>query len=151
MYQGPLVLGCARFRVGQARRLSPGLEARVRARVGTKAGRRGATRFRGGLTAAVACFALVGCGPILSTQSISDARDAVEQATSAEAETYATYEYISAIEYLSKAEEEWGYSDFQQAVDYARRAEMFAEQALERALRSPMRGAPVIEDPLDDL
>lgn len=123
----------------------------MRARAGTKAGRRTATWVRGGIAAAAACVALVGCGPILSTQSISDARDAVEQATAADAEQYATYEYISAIEYLSKAEEEWGYSDFQQAVDYARRAEAFADQALERALRSPMRGAPVIEDPLDDL
>jgi hypothetical protein len=105
---------------------------------------------RVGLAVLFAAATFGACGPILSTQSISDARDAVEQATAAEASTYATYEYISAIEYLNKAEEEWGYSDFQQAVDYARRAEAFAQQALERALRSPMRGVPVIEDPLDD-
>jgi len=88
----------------------------------------------------------LGCGPIMSTQTITDARDALERAAEVDAERYATYEYVSAFEYLEKAREEWGYSDYQKALEYARRAVTFAEQAYERAHRNPMRNAPVIDD-----
>ena len=62
------------------------------------------------------------------------------------AEAYATYEFVSAQEYLEKAREEWAYSDYQKALEYAERALQFAEQAYERAVNNPNRGAPDIED-----
>ncbi len=90
------------------------------------------------------------CGPILSSSEITSASDALERAASVDAVDYATYEFVSAEAYLGKAREEWGYSDFQVAVDYARRARDFAIQAYERAVRDPARGAPVLHDVLID-
>lgn len=84
------------------------------------------------------------CGPILSTQTINDADDAVRMARDIQADQYAVFEFVSAEEYLAKAREEWGYSDFQHALEYAERAVTFAQQAYERAMRNPQRGRPVI-------
>ena len=101
------------------------------------------------LVASLALF--VGCGPILSTQTLSDAETAIEAARAAGADRSAVYEYTSAVEYLEKAREEWAYSDFQHALEYAQRAVTFAQQAFERAQRSPRRNAPVFEGFIDDL
>ena len=76
------------------------------------------------------------CGSILSSSEISAASTALEQAEAASAEELALYEFVSAQEYLGKARAEWGRSDFQQAVDYARRAQSFAVLAYERARRA---------------
>ncbi len=81
-------------------------------------------------------LALAGCGSVLSSSEINSADSALELALSASADEFAVYEYVSAEEYLNKAREEWGRSDFQQAVDYARRAHEFATMAYERALRA---------------
>lgn len=83
----------------------------------------------------------VGCGSVLSSSEINSADDAVDLALSASADEFAVYEYVSAEEYLNKAREEWGRSDFQQAVDYARRAQEFATMAYERALRAANIGS----------
>ncbi len=91
------------------------------------------------LTAAVGA---VGCGPITATTSIADATVALEAARGIEAEQYAIYEYQSAVEYLRKAREEEGYSDFQRAIDLAKKARAFAEDAREKARTNPARGLP---------
>lgn len=84
-----------------------------------------------------------GCGSILSTSEIGAANAALELAQADGAEELAVYEFVSAEAYLEKAREEWGRSDFQQAVDYARRARSFAMQASDRARREAnMAGNP---------
>ena len=83
------------------------------------------------------------CGSILSASEISGASSALEQAEAASADELAIYEFVSAQEYLHKARTEWGRSDFQQAVDYARRAQIFAVQAYERALRTANIGSTI--------
>jgi hypothetical protein len=73
-----------------------------------------------------------GCGPIVATSSIARAENLVTEAGSQYAEQYATYHYISAVEYLEKAREEWGYSDYQAAHEYATRALDQARAAIDR-------------------
>lgn len=106
--------------------------------VGSKAAR-AAARW---LTLVFTISLFMGCGSVLSTAEINDARDAIERAAVLDAEAYATYEFVSADAYLDKAEEEWGRSDFQKSVEYARRAQQFAEMAYQRAMRHPDRAAP---------
>lgn len=103
------------------------------------------------LLAGAALALLSACGPIMSTQALSDARAEVERAGEVDADTFATYEYVSAVEFLAKAEEEWGYSDYQQARLYADEARDLAQRAYERAVRNPRRGAPQVEDLFEDL
>ena len=84
-------------------------------------------------------FAVLGgaCGPIISTSSLHDATEAVERARDMHADEIAIYEFTSAEAYLEKAREEWGYSDFGHAIDYARLAIDFAERARYRAAQGP--------------
>jgi hypothetical protein len=90
----------------------------------------------------------VGCGPILSTTTLQDAERALQDARAAEAEDLAVYEFVSAEAYFDKAREEWGYSDFRAAREYAARAVEFARLARERAVASPRRGMlPALEVP----
>jgi hypothetical protein len=77
------------------------------------------------------------CGPIISTSSLHDASEAVERARDLNADELAIYEFTSAEAYLEKAREEWGYSDFQHAIDYARLALEFADRARYRASQGP--------------
>ncbi|MBX5484674.1 MAG: DUF4398 domain-containing protein [Myxococcaceae bacterium] len=77
---------------------------------------------------------LAGCGPIQSTAFLLDADVALEAARTARAETYAPYEYTAAQLYLLKAREEVGYSDYEVAVDFAKKASKFANEAREKAL-----------------
>ena len=98
------------------------------------------------------------CGPAISTPTISDAELAIEEARLEQAELYATFEFVSAVEYLDKAEEEWSFSDFQHAEEYASRALAFARAALARAVANPDRSVEPINplgdfrlgDPIDD-
>lgn len=53
----------------------------------------------------------------------------------------APYEYYSAVEYLHKAREEVGTSDYEAAIEYARKARIFAKKARDIALnRDQERG-----------
>ena len=92
---------------------------------------------------------LGGCGPITSTTTIAEATVAVGAADGVEAEKFAVYEYTSAHQYLRKAREEEGYSDFQAAIDLAKKAREFAEMARELAMSNPGRemNAPGAVDP----
>ena len=98
----------------------------------------------------VAALLVVGaCGPVTSTRYLNQAEIAIEQARLEDAEEFATYEYVSALAYYSKAQEEWGYSDYQHAEAYAERALDFARQARQRAQGSMERGTR-FDDDLDD-
>jgi hypothetical protein len=98
--------------------------------------------------AALAIWAgLVGCGPITSTTTISSADLAIQSARLEGAEEFAIYEFVSAVEYLDKAREEWGYSDYGHAEEYAQRALDLAEAARERAMASPNRGLTTTPTP----
>ncbi len=84
-----------------------------------------------------------GCGPVRSTQAISKAEVEFERARVAGAHKKAPYEYYSAKQYLHKAKEEWGYSEFEPALDFADQAERAAESARRKAKEDPW------EDPVD--
>jgi hypothetical protein len=88
-------------------------------------------------------FLMGGCGPVQSTSRISDAEVAFERARVVEAHEKAPYEYYTAIYYLHKSKEEWGYSDFEAAYDYARDARQAAEAAILKAKEDPWEGSPV--------
>ncbi len=110
------------------------------------------------LATAFVAMGASGCGPVTSTMTVNEATVAVEAAQAVDAERYALYEYVSAVECLKKAKEEEGFSDFQAAIDLARRARDFAEKARQRALASPQRGtlrpgetpAPLDDEPDDE-
>lgn len=96
-----------------------------------------------------ALLATSACGPVQSTARIQEAEVAFERARVVEAHEMAPYEYYSAKYYLHKSKEEWGYSDFEASVDYARRARQAAEAARLKAQEDPWAGSPV-KDRTDD-
>ncbi len=99
---------------------------------------------------AIVTFA-VGCGPIQSTSRISDAEVSIERARVAEAEIRAPYEFYSAYHYLYKAKEEWGYSEFEAAYDYATLARRAADAAALKSKEDPWAGHPADDTyPLKD-
>jgi hypothetical protein len=100
--------------------------------------------LRGLIALMAVVIVATGCGPIQSTQRISEAEVAFERARVAEAMVRAPYEYWSAHHYLYKAKEEWGYSDFEAAYDYATQARRAAEAALLKSREDPWQGHPVL-------
>jgi hypothetical protein len=79
------------------------------------------------LGAALVCAP--GCGPIEYLNISTKAGAALASAKQANAEQLAPYEYTAAEEYLHKAREEAGYSQYQQSIEFGRRAESLAERA----------------------
>jgi hypothetical protein len=78
---------------------------------------------------ALAAF-VAGCGPVEYISQVGNkAASAVSAAKLAQAERYAPYEYTAAEEYLHKAREEGGYAQYEDAIDYGRRAEEMANRA----------------------
>ena len=86
-----------------------------------------------------------GCGPIMSTSNIEDAKDALEKANALNAAERAPYEYTMAQEYLRKADELWGYSQFGYSADYAKKAIEMANAAAEKAEKDPWQNPLVGE------
>lgn len=80
-----------------------------------------------------------GCGPIMSTRGISDAKDALAKAEAVNAAERAPYEYTMAREYLRKADELWGYSKFGDSSDYAQKSIEMAKAAEEKAQSDPWK------------
>ena len=73
---------------------------------------------------------LLGCGPVEYISQVGNkAASAVSAAKLAQADRYAPYEYTAAEEYLHKAREEAGYSEYQDAIEYGKRAEDLANRA----------------------
>ncbi len=90
------------------------------------------------------CFGLTACGPVQSTTRISNAEVALERARVNDAEMHSPYEYYRARHYLHKAKEEWGYSNFEAARDYAVEAQRAATAAIDNTREAPWRGHPVL-------
>jgi hypothetical protein len=74
-------------------------------------------------------LSFAGCGPIEYINQVSvKAASAVSAAKLAQADRYAPYEYTAAEEYLHKAREEASYSEYQEAIEYGRKAEELANK-----------------------
>ena len=91
--------------------------------------------------------ALSACGPVQSTALLLDAEVQIEAARTAQAERYAPYEWTAANLYYRKSKEEVGYSDFEQAVDFAQKAQKFAVQARENAQKATRKGDEPAQPP----
>ncbi|HZH03904.1 MAG TPA: DUF4398 domain-containing protein [Myxococcaceae bacterium] len=96
------------------------------------------------VTTALMGLALGACGPVQSTSHLVDADVQLQAARTARAEQYAPYEWTAANLYLHKAREEVGYSDYDAAVSFARKATRFATEARQKALAAN-RSAPAAE------
>jgi len=79
---------------------------------------------------------LLGCGPIQSTAFLADSEVMLEAARTAQADKLAPYEWTAANLYYVKATEEVGYADFEQAIDFAKKALDFSTRAKEAALKA---------------
>ena len=108
-------------------------------------------RMSSAATRLVVCAALLAatgaCGPVQSTAYLLDAAVQIEAARTAQAERFAPYEWTSANLYLHKAREEVGYSDFEQAVDYSKKASVFANQAKVNAMKAARKDDPTSDSP----
>ena len=82
------------------------------------------------------------CGPVQSTSYLIDAETMLDAAKTAQAEKLAPYEWTAANLYLHKSKEEVGYSDYEQAVDYAKKAVDFATKARDSAIKVGKRAEP---------
>jgi hypothetical protein len=70
-----------------------------------------------------------GCGPIEYINQVGvKAAGAVSAAKLAQADRYAPYEYTAAEEYLHKAREEAAYAEYEDAIEYGRKAEEMANK-----------------------
>ncbi len=90
----------------------------------------------------VAAAAAVHCGPVQSTAYLIDAETMLDAAKTAQAEKLSPYEWTAATLYLHKSKEEVGYSDYEQAVDYAKKALDFATRARNQAMKVGKRAEP---------
>lgn len=89
--------------------------------------------------------AATACGPMQSTAYLLDAEVQIEAARTAQADRLAPYEWTLANLYIHKAREEVGYSDFEVAVAFAKKASENARMAKERAMNvgKPEAGSEV--------
>lgn len=76
------------------------------------------------------------CGPLTAHSSIAKAHIALQAAEAAGADKFAVFEFRSAQLYLRKAKEEEGFSSFQEAIDFAKKATQFANKASGRAMQN---------------
>lgn len=76
-----------------------------------------------------------------------DAETMLEAARTAQAERLSPYEWTAANLYLHKSKEEVGYADFEQAVDYAKKAVEFATKARDGAVKAVRRTEPPPDEP----
>jgi glucose-6-phosphate isomerase len=91
---------------------------------------------------AVSVSGLSACGPTQSTAFLIDAETMLEAARTAQAEQLAPYEWTAARLYIQKSKEEVGYSEFEQAVEYAKKAVEFATRARDNAMKTARKGEP---------
>lgn len=94
------------------------------------------------LVVTVAGLVAAGCGPISGITHIVRARIDVDLAQAAGADKHAPYELEAARLYLQKAKEEYGYSDFVAADDYAIQSAQFAQKARSMAEAAATVPAP---------
>ncbi len=96
---------------------------------------------------ALAALCASACGPVQSTSYLIDTETMLEAARTAQADKLAPYEWTAANLYMAKSKEEVGYSDFEQAVDYGKKAVDFATRARDTALKVGRRNEPSPTDP----
>lgn len=90
---------------------------------------------------------LAGCGPVQATAYLIDTETMLEAARTAQAEKLAPYEWTAARLYMEKSKEEVGYSEYEQAIDYGKKAVDFATRARDAALKVGRRNQPEPEVP----
>ncbi len=108
-------------------------------------------RYTRPILVGLALAVLQACGPTQSTALIIDADVELQAARTADASKLAPYEFTAAELYLHKAREEQGYSDFEQAIDFAQKAVTYARDAKQKAMAAKSEGAlptgPVSPEP----
>jgi Domain of unknown function (DUF4398) len=87
-------------------------------------------------------LSISGCGPVEYINQVGNrAASAVSAAKLAQSDRYAPYEYTAAEEYLHKAREEAGHAEYEDAIEYGRKAEELANRAraitVERLAKEP--------------
>ena len=81
------------------------------------------------ISLALALTTTAACGPIEYINQVSvKAAGAVSAAKLAQADRYAPYEFTAAEEYLHKAREEAAYAEYEDAIEYGRKAEELADK-----------------------
>jgi hypothetical protein len=98
-------------------------------------------------------LAAAGCGPIEYINQVSiKAAGAVSAAKLAQADRYAPYEFTAAEEYLHKAREEASYAEYQEAIEFGRKAEELADKgrAISVAKLSQSAGASQTATPASE-
>ena len=89
---------------------------------------------------------LGGCGPVEYINQVSfKAASALAAAKEAQADRLAPYEYTAAESYLHKAREEASYAQYQDSIEYGRRAEEQAYKARAIALARMSRSSSTSE------
>ena len=99
-----------------------------------------------GAVALLLSAATSGCGPIEYINQVSlKAASALAAAQQAGGDRYAPYEYTAAEEYLHKAREEAGYAEYQDSIEYGRKAEELADRA--KAIAATRMNQPTSSPP----
>jgi hypothetical protein len=86
------------------------------------------------MTGLLALFGMLGCAPLQTTSYLLDAQVQIEAARTAGAERLSPYEFTSANLYFNEAKDKVAYSEYENAVDYARKASRFANEARRQAM-----------------
>ncbi len=87
-----------------------------------------------------------GCGPVEYINQVSfKAASALAAAKEAQADKLAPYEYTAAESYLHKAREEAGYAQYQDSIEFGRKAEELAHKARAIALSRMSRSSSISE------
>ncbi len=91
------------------------------------------------LALAVAVVGLIGCGPVTTATTISDASRELNEAKAVDAEKNAPYEYTKAAAFLHKSKELEGHGLYEQSSTFARRSRMMSEKAIDVAREAQER------------
>ena len=86
----------------------------------------------------IALLSTVGCyAATKSTMDLSKAEQKLAAAKSADAQRHAVYAWTMADSYMKKARDEWGHSDYEAAEAMMKKAEQWADKALQIARTAP--------------
>ena len=89
----------------------------------------GALAILAAIMLAGSAASIAGCGPIEYINQVGvKAAGAVSAAKLAQADRYAPYEFTAAEEYLHKAREEASYAEYEDAIEFGRKAEELADK-----------------------
>ena len=88
---------------------------------------------------AVMLALFMGCGPVSTASTISDATRELDETKAIDAEKFAPYEYNKAAAFLHKSKELEGHGLYEQSSAFARRSRLFSEKALDVAREAQER------------